>query len=484
MDLHILHSNDVHSELRQFAVLVSSLRGLRKELQKRGLRVLSFDIGDHIDMSYPFSTATNGIINADALRVSEYDGWVLGNNETVTVDPAFWNDIITRANTPLFCANLELPSAHPHLTKARLFTYPEVVVGVFGVTVQYPKLHEALGVAVREPVAVAWELAQQLRAQGADIVIMLSHLGLHIDQQLADEGLPVDVIVGSHTHHFLDGGQKRGNTWICQAGKRALAFGHTVLSIKDRQLQSVRADLVYTDLRDAADCTVLQSLQEHCHEAQDWLGEPVAELRQKLEHSLYRESQLVNLLCDQMREESHAEIAILHGGIVGASFREGIVRRQDLLFNCPSPMRSVTLRATGAVIAELLIRHLRMEQIMSQGYGYGFRGYFTGRLHVSGAEIRTRMDVKEDGSGQEQIVAIEIGNEPLQKDRLYSLATSEFVMLSPAFPELSGADFDYGAELLRDMLGHALPNADKVSRATIPRYRDIWQEGGKWDCHA
>lgn len=483
MDLHILHSNDVHSELRQFAVLVKSLRSLRKELQEKGLQVLSFDIGDHIDLSYPFSTATNGLINAAALRVSEYDGWVPGNNETVTVDPAFWENILTSANTPLYCANLELPYAHPQLTKARLFTYPEVVIGVFGVTVQYPKLHEALGVMVRDPVAAAWDSAQQLRAQGADIVIMLSHLGLHIDQQLADEELPVDVIVGSHTHQFLDGGQKRGNTWICQAGKNALAFGHTVLSIQDRQLQSVRADLVYTDSLAAADGAVLQALQDHCQDALDWLCEPVAELCQKLEHSLCGESQLVNLLCDQMREENQAEIAILHGGIVGASFREGTIRRQDLLFNCPSPMRSVTLCATGAMIEELLIRHLRMEQIMAQGYGYGFRGHFTGRLHVSGAAIRIRMGVMEDGSEQEQVVAIEIGYEPLQKDRLYSLTTSEFIMLSPEFPELYGNDFSYNVALLRNMLGRALPNSDKVLRAAIPRYRDIRQEGGKWDCH-
>lgn len=70
-----------------------------------------------------------------------------------------------------------------------------------------------------EPTAVREEAAR-LRAQGVDIIIVLSHCGLDVDKIIARDGGPdIDVIVGGHSHTFMytgddfPGPNKPGDTY-------------------------------------------------------------------------------------------------------------------------------------------------------------------------------------------------------------------------------------------------------------------------------
>jgi 5'-nucleotidase len=62
----------------------------------------------------------------------------------------------------------------------------------------------------QDPVAVAREMVQALRSRGCHLVICLSHLGLSYesdrisDMKLATLVEGIDLIIGGHTHSFLD----------------------------------------------------------------------------------------------------------------------------------------------------------------------------------------------------------------------------------------------------------------------------------------
>ncbi len=67
-------------------------------------------------------------------------------------------------------------------------------------TATHPR--NAVGVSVEEPVSVARRLVPTLREQ-AELVVVLSHLGLADDRRLAAAVPGIDLIVGGHNHHVL-----------------------------------------------------------------------------------------------------------------------------------------------------------------------------------------------------------------------------------------------------------------------------------------
>ncbi|MHB1628435.1 MAG: bifunctional metallophosphatase/5'-nucleotidase [Bacilli bacterium] len=477
MEVHILHTNDVHSEFDRYTRLASRLRQVHAQLCARGERVLCFDLGDHMDVSNPLTNATEGRVNARMIRDLPYDGWVFGNNETLTVDRRLWPTLLLEAGKPLYCSNISVPptdqTAALNRRQGDICLLDGVAVGVFGVTVRYQKLLDALGVQSADPAGAAWEIARSLRARGADIVVMLSHLGLRADRELAEGGLPADLIVGSHTHHFLDGGERRGRSWIVQAGKHGHAFGHAVLDVQGGSVRCVTSHLVYGEQGDPPDAAVARIISAAECEADAWLDEPVAVVTEHLDHSLLGESELVNLLCDQLRSEYGSDVAILNGGVITGEYLAGAVRRRDLLAVCATPMRPVNMRLDGATILRLLVQGFDSELVGRQGFGFGFRGHFVGRLHVSGADVYTRIGSDGEESGRESIESMEIGGKPLDGNRIYDVTTSEYVALSPVYSELQGRNFSYGIPMLRTLLERALTRGDLVNMARLRRYHAI-----------
>ncbi|MCY0869941.1 MAG: 5'-nucleotidase C-terminal domain-containing protein, partial [Firmicutes bacterium] len=336
MHLHIFHTNDVHSELDRFARLAARLRRMRADLVKAGHVVLTFDIGDHIDTVNPLSRATEGLVNARALRALDYDGWVFGNNETLTLDRQAWPALLEAAGMPLYCGNVDL-ALPSHVAErfdrsdGSITVHDGVRVGVCGVTVYFDKHFPALGIAASDPVPRAFEQVNRLRTQGADIVIVLSHLGLRADQQMAEAGLDADIILGAHTHQFVEDPQRVGRAYIMQAGKYAMALGHVDVTIEGGRVAQVRGRLLPTLDTDPPDAEVLDVARSCRKPAQRWLAQPVASVAQPLRHSVCGESAVVNLIADRIRKDSGADVALVNGGVVAGSLRAGTIRRRDVL---------------------------------------------------------------------------------------------------------------------------------------------------------
>lgn len=470
MDIHILHTNDVHSELPAFARLAAQLLAMRDRLRSDGHPVLTFDLGDHIDRSNPLSEGTAGFVNADVLKAVGYDGWVLGNNETVTVERGLWEQLAERADTPLFCSNLPDLRCPPNVPRGVVFQFGDVRLGVFGVTIRYEKLMKTLGVAVDDPIARVREMAAELRTRGADAIVLLSHLGLFLDRQIASCDLGVDVILGSHTHHFLEVGENVGRTWIFQAGLHARAFGHTKLTVKrGGGVEAVVWEIVHRDETAKPDISVSRAMAAATPTASQWLKEPVAWMERPLNHSLLGESEMANLLCDEMRRESKTQLAMVSGGIVNASCAAGVVRRRDVLLACPTPMRFVQMTVRGETLLRVIEEGINPAVVGKQGLGFGFRGFYVGRLHVSGAIIDTEREDSDEGP-RERVVRVKVAGEDLVLGRDYRVAIAEFTALSPMFSTLRGIEFAYGRETLRSLLERALKSPENVERARVRRY--------------
>lgn len=101
-------------------------------------------------------------------------------------------------------------------------------VGLFGLLTPTARTISQMG-DVKMPAEPLRQPARQavteLRQQGAQVVVLLSHLGLEEDVALAGDVTGIDLIVGGHSHTRMPREKRVGDTWITQTGSRFSNLG-------------------------------------------------------------------------------------------------------------------------------------------------------------------------------------------------------------------------------------------------------------------
>lgn len=220
--LVILHTNDTHSRLDPFPMDGGPFQGLGgaarratliRRIRSENPNVLLLDSGD-IFQGTPYFNFFGGEIELKSMSEMAYDATTLGNHE-------FDNGVeglvamMPHASFPFVSANYDVtgsqlePWVRPWLMKE----VGGVRVGIFGLGVAFEglvlaSLHE--GVRYLEPAAAAERAVAELRAQGCSLVVCLSHMGYRYsgdrpsDTLLAGQVEGIDLILGGHTHTFMD----------------------------------------------------------------------------------------------------------------------------------------------------------------------------------------------------------------------------------------------------------------------------------------
>ena len=175
--------------------------------------VLVFDCGD-FSQGTPYYNLFKGEVEIKMLNLMKYDAATIGNHE---FDFGLENmaRLFKMADFPIVCANYGMEG-----TVLEGLVKPYVIlerdglkIGVFGLGAKMEGLVQAdkcEGVVYNDPIAAAQEVTDRLRAQeGCDVVICLSHLGFRIKNEVCDEKLAaetkgIDVILGGHSHTFME----------------------------------------------------------------------------------------------------------------------------------------------------------------------------------------------------------------------------------------------------------------------------------------
>lgn len=220
--LVILHTNDTHSHLDPLSSIYSRNAGLGgagrraklvKQIRQKHKNVLLLDSGD-ILQGTPYYKLFGGEVEFKVMSAMGYDVGTLGNHE-------FDNGVaglvkqMPHAKFEFVCANYEMAGS-PLASFVKPYTtrqYGNLKVGIFGLGIDFDGLvlrsaHE--GITYQDPVLVARTMVEQLRNEGCNFIICLSHLGHRHsgdtvdDLSLAAEVTGVDLVLGGHTHTFLD----------------------------------------------------------------------------------------------------------------------------------------------------------------------------------------------------------------------------------------------------------------------------------------
>jgi 2',3'-cyclic-nucleotide 2'-phosphodiesterase (5'-nucleotidase family) len=468
--LHILHTNDLHSRFERMPQIASCLKEHRRAWEAKGDYVLTVDIGDHSDrMSLP-TEATWGHANVEVVNHSGYQYVTIGNNEGITFPKDRLDELFEQAEFTVVLSNLYDAATHEHPHWAVPYAIHEwegVSAAVLGVTAVFD-VYEQLGWEAKEPLPLIAKQVERLRPH-VNVVIVLSHLGLQKDRQMAREIEGIDVILGGHTHHLLEQGERFDRTLIAQAGRWGEYVGHVQL-VLDEESGRVAASSaeVFAARQFSCDSAVHSVIERQEEKAEQILNEPVGTLSVDFGIDWERETPFASFLAASLRLWANAEVGLANSGLLLAPLSEGAVTRKDLLLCVPHPIKPCAVTLTGEQLFQLIAHSVQPQIVYKELRGFGFRGKMIGWMGVDGITVHYEAGVLP------VICGIEVNGDPIDMQREYRIGTVDLFAFSPLFPELSqGKEYRFFLpEVLREVLAVTLRDEALVKSSFVPRWLD------------
>lgn len=221
--LTILHTNDQHSRIDPFpndGRKYGGMGGMAKrktlvdQIRKQEPNVLLLDSGD-IWQGTPYFNFFGGELEYKLMSQMKYDAATLGNHDFDNGLKGL-EKMLPHAGFPFVSANYDFSKTilKNRFEPYKVFEKQGVRIGVFGLGIELDGLVSGnnFGETVyADPVSVAKEMVEELRdKQKCNLIICLSHLGYKYDGdkiddiKLANQVEGIDLILGGHTHTFLE----------------------------------------------------------------------------------------------------------------------------------------------------------------------------------------------------------------------------------------------------------------------------------------
>lgn len=223
-ELVILHTNDVHSRIDPFPMDGSRNAGLGgaavratmiEEIRARHEHVLLLDAGD-IFQGTPYFNFYLGELDIKLMEQMKYDATTMGNHDFDAGLENFEQQMRNHASFPVIISNygFEDTVMHNRYVKSKIFQKGNLKIGVTGVGIEMEGLVPKTltgNTQYLDPIQSATAEADRLKHdEKCDLVICLSHLGYKYDKakvsdiDLAQNSRSIDIIIGGHTHTFMD----------------------------------------------------------------------------------------------------------------------------------------------------------------------------------------------------------------------------------------------------------------------------------------
>ncbi len=221
----ILHTNDVHSHIDPFPENhprnpsmggVARRANIIEQIRKEEENVLLLDAGD-IFQGTPYFNYYGGELEFKLMSMMKYDLATLGNHDFDNGIDGFYAQL-PHANFEFVSANYDFKNTELNeiVKPYKTFIKDGIKIGVFGLGIELEglvdkKLYKET--KYNNPIEVATDVTKTLKeTEKCDLIICLSHLGYDYknekdkpsDLKLAAATQDIDLIIGGHTHTFLD----------------------------------------------------------------------------------------------------------------------------------------------------------------------------------------------------------------------------------------------------------------------------------------
>lgn len=471
----ILHTNDFHGQLEPsgsnpgMARVAYVIKQIRAEVGDANVVLL--DAGDIMQGSL-LSNLFHGKSTINVYNAVGYDAATLGNHEfdwgqTVLISrtqeaqfPFVAANLVVSDTGSCATAGWTVPSfVRPWITMTVGTPPNQVILGIIGVTTQEtPYITVAWatqGLCFKDPVESILHYYDEVKAAGANTIVVLSHLGytdggygygfpVYGDQTLArrlvEAGKPVPLIIGGHTHTDLTSATNVSGTLVVQAHYNGRKVGRATLVVnKDTGAVTVSWQRIVVSTTDPEDSEIKNLITQWANDT--WYQEQInrvvgytnvdivrnyngdslmgAFVNDAIYNDLNNDSTPDNDVDMVFNNPGGLRADILTGGITPYTITHG------MLFNVlPFGNQTVVGNMTGAQIMELLNQSATLFKgaIQVSGIRYSFYNYtdtLPGPQPWAWGAITATVRNRSTSEW-----------EPLDLARTYRVATNEF--LAPA----------------------------------------------------
>ncbi|WP_431320398.1 5'-nucleotidase C-terminal domain-containing protein [Rhizobium sp. YTU87027] len=483
-ELNILHINDFHSRIEsinKFDSTCSAEEEGKKECfggaarlktaidQRRdalgGKNVLLLNAGDNFQGSL-FYTTYKGAAEAEVLNDMKFDVMTVGNHEFDDSEDGLAT-FLDKVKFPVISANVlagDGSKLGDRIKPSLVLDVGGQKIGIVGAVTNDTEELSSPGpkVMIADDVQTITAAVEDLKKQGINKIIALTHVGYPRDLAAIAKIPDVDVVVGGHSHSLLSntdpkaegpyptmvdnpGGYK---VPVVQAASYSKYLGDLVVTFDDNGVvKEAKGDPILIDSSFTPDPTLTARIAE--------LAKPIEELRKKVIGSSQapiegdrtvcrvKECSMGNLVADAMLDRGKSQgmtIAIQNGGGLRASIDAGDVTQGEVITVLPFQNTLATFQLTGADIRKAL----------ENGLGKIEEG--AGRFpQVSGLKY-TFDKTKPAGS---RLVSVEVKDGdsfvPLDDAKTYGVVTNNFMRAGGdgySIFETAGKNaYDFGPDL-------------------------------------
>ena len=423
-----------------------------KTKKKENTTTITVDLGDFVDRWHPLSEATDGQANVELMNNVGYDAVTIGNNEGVGNAKDQLNHLYDQANFDILLDNLfdkHLLQPPKWAKKYKIIETPQQTkIGLLALTAPFPLTYSPNGWDIRNPYDILPELVEELRPK-VDILVLMSHLGIQDDRQIAQELPSIDVILGSHTHHLLIDGQIVNGVQLAAAGKYGQYVGEVHLTVDEHK------NIIQKSAR-AIPTETMTTFIEDEQESQDYLtkghellaAKKVAKLPYDLSVDIFSEHSFIYEALEAVKYRGQTQGAMLNSGLFLTGLPAGLINQDQLHTALPHPMHLLNVTLKGSDLIRLVLE-IEKNRAFLRNYpirGMGFRGKIFGQVVYSG--------ISYDAVNHQ----VHWLNQPIDNERRYTFTTVDHFMFVPFFPtiEIAGENEFLFPEFIRSVVGEYL----------------------------
>ena len=475
-DIVIIHLNDVHCGLDDY-IGYDGFVLYRNELKKKYKNVISVDVGDNIQGG-TLGAITNGEAIVKVLNKIDFDVNILGNHEfDYSVEKL--QELQDKMTSKYICANFctakdNKPIFDPYkIIRVTLSDDSTKKIAFIGIVT--PKTFSntylsSIKDSDRNPVynflsegdtlaEAVQKYIDEVKAKGADYVILLAHIGMKSDDLFTSEGLVskltgVNAVLDGHTHAVYNTNSKDkngNNVYITQTGTKLEHIGQLIIK-KDGTITTQNIDevpepedqtgatMITRNNKDTWVDTEMNTFIENLwKEYEGELNIPVGTLSYDMiikpnasepSSSIicrFQECTLGNLCADSFKEVLVADLAMVNGGDIRVNLLKGNLTRKNLIDVVPFFSTVLLNQCSGQIILDAL------EMSVSK-----LPNSFGGFLQVSGVNFDVDTSISSpvvtdsngmftNVDGDRRVSNVKINGVALDINKDYKVSMSEYL---------------------------------------------------------
>ncbi|HEY8348192.1 MAG TPA: 5'-nucleotidase C-terminal domain-containing protein [Symbiobacteriaceae bacterium] len=426
VEVTIIHDTHMHGNFEADGKNIAQKATIINEIRSRRPSAVFVGVGDDLATSL-LSSEFQGAQSIDAFNRMGLAVNGIGNHD-FDLGPENLLTQVQKANFPFVNANLkDIRTGEVFGAEAGIREY--VILDVNGVKVGFTSLapEDTAEISSPGPYVQILDYAEamnnvlpKMRADGAQVTVLLSHICAPDAEALAAEVEGIDVIVGDHCANAdLEQPKVIGSTIISRVGDEYDYVGELTLKVQDGKIVGHEFTRHEITAETPEDPEIRALMDEYQRQLDERLGEVIGETLVPLDsikaHNRFRETELGNFISDVTRDVMGADIAITNGGNIRADkiFQPGPLTKKDVIDILPFTNYILLVEVTGAQI----------EAALEHGVSTVEEGH--GRFpQVSGLSFK--LDPTRPPG--DRVSDILVNGEPLDPEKIYKLAANDFLV--------------------------------------------------------